>query len=119
VGTKIDIVWLNIKVLLAIIRLSLFIGCVNRKKSSYMDSERVVRIFKYLFKLRIKLIDWEVPLKEFRKVYIGLDIWLKSNISGSAIKRNSLLEGCVVVITISRELTDLKVRSVVVLIREI
>ena len=49
--------WLNVKVLLAIIRLSLFIGHINKKESSYMDSERVVRILKYLFKLRIKLID--------------------------------------------------------------
>jgi len=57
VGTKIDIVWLNVKVLLAIIRLSLFIGCVNRKKSSYIDLERVVKMLKYLFKLRIKLVD--------------------------------------------------------------
>jgi len=63
-----------VKVLLAIIRLSLFIGRVNRKKSSYINSERMVGILKYLFKLGIKLIDWEAPLKESREVYIGLDI---------------------------------------------
>jgi len=74
VGTEIDMVWLNVKVLLAIIRLSLFVGRVDRKKSSYMDSERVVGMLKYLFELGIKLIDWETPLKEFREVYIGLDI---------------------------------------------
>jgi len=73
-GTEIDTVWLNVKVLLAIIRLSLFIGCVNRKESSCVDLERVVKILKYLFKFRIKLIDWEAPLKESGEVYIGLDI---------------------------------------------
>ena len=52
-------------------------------------------------------------------MYIGLDIWLKFNISGSAVERNSLLESCVVVVTVPREVTDLKVKSVVVLIREI
>ena len=52
-------------------------------------------------------------------MYIDLDIWLKSNISGSAIERSSPLEGCVIVITVPRELTDLKVRSIIVLIREI
>ena len=84
-----------------------------------MDLERVVKILKYLFELGIKLIDQEAPLRESRKVYIDLDILLKSNISGSTIERNSLLDSCVIVITIPRELTDLKVRSVVVLIREI
>ena len=49
--------WLNIKVLLAIIRLSLFTSHVNKKESSCVDSERVVRILKYLFKLRIKLVN--------------------------------------------------------------
>jgi len=74
VGTEIDMVWLNVKVLLAIVRLSLFIGRVNRKESSCIDLERVVRMLKYLFKLRIKLINWEAPLKESGEVYIGLDI---------------------------------------------
>jgi len=74
VGTEIDTVWLNVKVLLAIVRLSPFINRVNGKESSYVDSKRVVRMLKYLFKLRIKLIDWEAPLKESREVYIGLDI---------------------------------------------
>ena len=73
-GTEIDTMWLNMKVLLAIIKLSLFIGHVNRKKSSCIDLERVVRMLKYLFELRIKFIDWEAPLKESREVYIGLDI---------------------------------------------
>ena len=52
-------------------------------------------------------------------MYIGLDIWLKFNISSSAVERNSLLKGCVVVITVPKEVTDLKVKSVMVLIREI
>jgi len=52
-------------------------------------------------------------------VYINLDIQLKSNISSSAIERSSPLEGYVIVISVSRELTDLKVRSVIVPIREI
>jgi len=67
-------VWLNVKVLLAIIRLSLFIGYINKKESSCVDSERVVKILKYLFKLRIELVDWEAPLREFGEVYIDLDI---------------------------------------------
>ena len=52
-------------------------------------------------------------------MYIDLDIWLKSDINGSAIERSSPLEGCIIVVSVSRELTDLKVRSVVVPIREI
>ena len=52
-------------------------------------------------------------------MYIDLDIWLESNISGSAVKSSSLLEGYIVVVTVPRELMDLKVRSVVVLVREI
>jgi len=84
-----------------------------------MDLERVVKMLKYLFKLRIELIDWEAPLRKSREVYIDLNIWLKSDMSGSAIERSSPLEGCVIVISISRELTDLKVRSVVVPVREI
>ena len=52
-------------------------------------------------------------------MYIDPDIWLKSNISGNTIERNSPLEGCVIVLTVPRGLTDLKVKSVVVLIREI
>jgi len=63
-----------VKVLLAIVKLSLFISRVNKKESSYIDLERVVKMLKYLFKLRIKLVDWEAPLKESREVYIGLDI---------------------------------------------
>ena len=74
VETEINMVWLNVKVLLAIIRLSLFIGCVNKKESSCVDLERVVKMLKYLFKLRIKLVDWEALLKESGEVYIGLDI---------------------------------------------
>jgi len=57
IGFRIDTVWLNVKVLLAIIRLSLFVSYVNKKESSYMDLERVVKMLEYLFKLRIKLID--------------------------------------------------------------
>ena len=116
---KIDIVWLNIKMLLTIIRLSPFVNYVDRKESSYIDLKRVVKLLKYLFKLRIKLIDLKAPLREFREVYINLNIWLESNISGSAIKYNSLLEGCMVVITIPRELMDFKVKSIIVLIKEI
>ena len=111
--------WLNVKVLLVIVRLSPFTGCVDGKESSYIDLERVVKLLKYLFELRIKLINREAPLRESREVYIDLDIWLKSNISSSTIKHNSLLEGCVAVVTVPKELTDLKVRSIVVLIREI
>jgi hypothetical protein len=43
--------------LLAIIRLSLFIGRIDRKESSCVDLERVVEILEYLFKLGIELID--------------------------------------------------------------
>ena len=50
---------------------------------------------------------------------INLDIWLESDISGSAVERNSPLKGCVIVIIVPRELTDLKVRSVMALIKEI
>jgi hypothetical protein len=46
-----------VKVLLVIVRLSLFAGRVNGKESSCVDLERVVEMLKYLFKLRIKLID--------------------------------------------------------------
>ena len=105
--------------MLAIIRLFLFIGYINRKESSYIDLGRVVKILKYLFKLKIKLIDWEALLIESRKVYIDLDIWLKSNISGSAIERSSLFKGYIIVVTVPRELIDLKVRLVIVLLREI
>jgi len=74
IGFGIDTVWLNIKVLLAIVRLSLFVGCVNRKKSSCVDSERVVKMLEYLFKLGIELIDWEAPLRKSGEVYIDLNI---------------------------------------------
>jgi len=52
-------------------------------------------------------------------VYIDLNIWLESNISGSAIECSSPLKGYVIIIFISRELTDLKVRSIVVPVRKI
>ena len=119
VGTEIDTVWLNVKVLLAIVRLSPFAGRVDGKESSCVDSERVVGMLKYLFELGIKLADWEAPLKESGEVYIGLDIWLESDMSGSAVERNSLLEGCVVVVTVPKEVIDLKVKSVIVLVKEI
>ena len=76
-------------------------------------------MLKYLFKLRIKLTDWKAPLRESGEVYIDLDIWLESDISNSTIECNSLLKGCVEVVTIPREPMDFKVRSIVVLIKEI
>jgi hypothetical protein len=119
VGIGIDTVWLNVKVLLVIVRLSPFAGRVDGKESSCVDSERVVEMLEYLFELGIELADWEAPLRESGEVYIDLDIWLESDMSGSAVERSSPLEGCVIVVSVSRELTDLKVRSVVVPVREI
>lgn len=119
VKINIKTVQLNIKVLLAIVRLSPFTGYINGKESSYINLKRVIKLLKYLFKLRIKFINREAPLRESKKVYINLDIQLKSNINSGTIERNSPLKGCVAVITIPRELIDLKVRSVMVFIREI
>ena len=116
---EIDTVWLNMKVLLAIVRISPFSGRVGGEESSCVDSESVVEMLKYLFVLGIKLADWAAPLKESGEVNIDLDIWLESDMSGSAVEGSSPLDGCVVAVTVPRELTNLKVRSVVVLVRGI
>jgi len=120
IGTEIGMLRVGTKIAIVLVRTRIDVWFVGiGKENSCIDLERVVKILKYLFKLRIKLIDWEAPLRESGEVYIDLDIWLKSNISGSAVKRSSPLKGCVIVISIFKELTDLKVRSVVVPIREI
>ena len=100
-------------------RLSPFASHVNGKESNCVDLKRVVKMLKYLFKLGIKLADRKAPLRESGEVYIDLDIWLGSNISGSVIEHNNLLKGCVVVVTVFKELMDFKIKSIVVLIKEI
>jgi hypothetical protein len=67
-------VWLNIKVLLAIVKLFLFSGCIDGEKSSCVDLKKVIEMLKYLFKFGIKLIDQKALLRKFGELYINLNI---------------------------------------------